>query len=98
LIGFIGVTLGAHVLVIIVRIIIHHYMFLSEDLRFSIFLIFIKINIKIKKIYRLRPYASVFSNVFMSFINLMVIVLIDKIFEKIAKTITRWGNFLLIIN
>lgn len=69
MIGFIGLTLTIHTLMIFFRILIHHYMFLSEDL---------------------RPYASLVANTLVSLLNLLAIVLIDKVFEKVATKLTRW--------
>ena len=36
LLTFIGITVAAHVLVIVSRIFIHHFMFLSDEMRFII--------------------------------------------------------------
>ncbi len=40
----------------------------------------------------LRPFASVFSNITCGSINLLIIILIDKVYEKLAKNISKWGN------
>ena len=52
----------------------------------------LKLKLELIEYILLRPYASVFSNVFMSFVNLMVIILIDKIFEM------RWRQSSLRLN
>ena len=39
----------------------------------------------------LRPVATLLSNFICSFFNLTLIVLINKIFERVAKKLTKWG-------
>ena len=39
----------------------------------------------------LRPFSSFVSNLISSLVNLLVIGLIDKIFEALATKLTKWG-------
>ena len=46
------------------------------------------INVYLKKN---RPFSSFISNLTSSFFNVIMIVFIDNIYEKVAKIITNWG-------
>lgn len=75
-IAFVMVTITVHVMVILLRMWLHHFLFLAEGL---------------------RPFSSFLANLFGSFLNLLVIVIIDKVFEKISAKLTRWGEIIKLI-
>ena len=82
-------------MVILLRVSLYHFMFMSEGLRFVSF------NTKTplltttdRHFCGYRPFASLVSNVACGILNLVFIVLVEKSYENLAKKMTRWGLYL----